>query len=245
VDTVYAFNPGYNRWSTDPQGPHKLVLPYHAADTFVLALEQVPAKDRVRWQRHKVKNGETISEISRDYHTTIPAIRTANNLRGNTIRAGDYLMIPMASKPLDAYSLSADARLAKTQSRARADNKIDHVVRNGESFWSIGQRYGVTTRELSAWNGMAPGDTLPVGRTLVVWSDANSASPSTAPSNAPGNTTRKQNYTVRNGDSLYMIASRFRVTIAELTRWNNIDKNKILRPGQKLTMYVDVTRQSS
>jgi len=245
VDTVYAFNPGYNRWSTDPQGPHTLVLPYDVNDTFLEALEQVPVKDRVRWQRHKVKNGETISEIARDYHTTIPAIRTANNLRGNTIRAGNYLMIPMASKPLASYSLSADARLAKTQSRARADNKIDHVVRNGESFWSISQRYGVSTRDLSAWNGMAPGDTLPVGRTLVVWSDANPATPTTVPSTAPGNTTRKLNYTVRNGDSLYLIASRFRVTIAELTRWNNIDKNKILRPGQKLTMYVDVTRQSS
>jgi membrane-bound lytic murein transglycosylase D len=242
---VYAFNPGYNRWSTDPQGPHNLVLPYHAADTFLTALEQVPVKDRVRWQRHKVRNGETISEIARDYHTTIPAIRTANNLRGNTIRAGDYLMIPMASKPLNAYSLSADARLAKTQSREHADNKISHEVKNGESFWSISQRYGVTTRELSAWNGMAPGDTLPVGRTLVVWTDSKVAPPATAPSTAPGNTTRKLNYTVRNGDSLYLIASRFRVTIAELTRWNNIDVNKILRPGQKLTMYVDVTRQSS
>ncbi|MDA1064536.1 MAG: LysM peptidoglycan-binding domain-containing protein [Proteobacteria bacterium] len=245
VDTVYAFNPGYNRWSTDPQGPHSLVLPVHVADDFMTALEQVPVKDRVRWQRHKVRNGETISEIALDYHTTIPAIRSANNLRGNTIRAGDYLLIPMASKPLDAYSLSADARLAKTQNRERADNKIDHVVANGESFWSIGQHYGVTTRELSAWNGMAPGDTLPVGRTLVVWTDANVASTASAAATAPNNTTRKLNYTVRNGDSLYLIASRFRVTIAELTRWNNIDKNKILRPGQTLTMYVDVTRQSS
>ncbi|MDH5323649.1 MAG: LysM peptidoglycan-binding domain-containing protein, partial [Gammaproteobacteria bacterium] len=214
-------------------------------DAFLARLEQVPVKDRVHWQRHKVKNGETISEIAIDYHTTITAIRTANNLRGNTIRAGDYLMIPRASKPFDAYSLSADARLARTQSRARADNKVSHVVANGESFWSISQRYGVSTRELSAWNGMAPGDTLPVGRTLVVWTDNSIATPAMAPSTAPGNTTRKLNYTVRNGDSLYLIASRFRVTIAELTRWNNIDKNKILRPGQKLTMYVDVTRQSS
>ena len=245
VDTVYAFNPGYNRWSTDPQGPHSLVMPYQVVDTFMAALEQVPVKDRIRWQRHKVRNGETISEIALDYHTTIPAIRTANNLRGNTIRAGDYLLIPMASKPIASYSLSADARLAKTQSRERADNKINHVVANGESFWSIGQRYSVGTRDLSAWNGMAPGDTLPVGRTLVVWTDASSVAPAKAPSTAPGDTTRKLNYTVRNGDSLYLIASRFRVTIAELTRWNNIDKNKILRPGQKLTMYVDVTRQSS
>jgi len=244
VDTVYAYNPGYNRWSTDPQGPHSLVLPYDVAEAFSTALEQVPARERVRWKRHKVGNGETISEIALDYHTTVTAIRSANNLRGNTIRAGHHLMIPVASKPLNAYSKSADARLAKTQNRQRAANKVDHVVASGESFWTISQRYGVTTRQLSAWNGMAPGDTLPVGRKLVVWTNSDVA-PRTSPTTALGNTTRKLNYTVRNGDSLYLIASRFRVTINQLTRWNKIDKNKILRPGQRLTMYVDVTRQSS
>ena len=50
---------------------------------------------------------------------------------------------------------------------------------------------------------------------------------------------------MRSGDSLSLIASRFRVSVNDLVRWNNIDKNNILRPGQKLTMYVDVTRQSS
>jgi len=248
VDTVYAFNPGYNRWSTDPQGPHKLVMPFDVAEVFTSALQELPVNERVRWQRHKIGTGETISEIAHKYHTTIPAIRSANNIRGNTIRAGDYLMIPMASKPLTAYSQSADARLAKTQSRPRAANKLDHVVANGESFWSISQHYGVTTRELAAWNGMAPGDTLPVGRKLVVWTNGNvtsTAQPPTVPASVAGNTTRKLNYTVRSGDSLYLIASRFRVTVAQLTRWNNIDQNKILRPGQKLTMYVDVTRQSS
>ncbi len=244
VDTVYAYNPGYNRWSTDPQGPHSLVMPYDVADSFAAALADVPAKERVRWKRHKVGNGETISEIALDYHTTIPAIRAANNMRGNTIRAGHHLMIPVASKPLNEYSKSADARLAKTQNRQRAENKVDHVVASGESFWTISQRYGITTRQLSAWNGMAPGDTLPVGRKLVVWTNADVA-PSTSPTTALGNTTRKLNYTVRNGDSLYLIASRFRVTISQLSQWNKIDKNKILRPGQRLTMYVDVTRQSS
>ena len=50
---------------------------------------------------------------------------------------------------------------------------------------------------------------------------------------------------MRRGDSLYLIANKIRITIADLVRWNKIDKNKILRPGQTLTMYVDVTRQSS
>ncbi|MEJ2128109.1 MAG: LysM peptidoglycan-binding domain-containing protein [Woeseiaceae bacterium] len=246
VDTVYTFNPGYNRWSTDPSGPHKLVLPVDVVDTFVTALEEVPASERVRWKRHLVREGEAISVIANKYNTTVSAIRSANNMRGNTIRAGHYLMIPVATKPLSAYSKSADERLARTQNRQRADNKIEHIVRSGESFWTIGQKYGVSTRELSAWNGMAPRDPLPVGRKLVVWTDQRVVeTPRMSPTAALGNTTRKVRYTVRNGDSLYVIARKFRVGIDQIARWNSIDKNKILRPGQTLTMYVDVTRQSS
>ena len=246
VDTVYTFNPGYNRWSTDPAGPHKLVLPVGVVDTFLEALDAVPPEERVRWKRHLVKSGEAISVIANRYNTTVSAIRSANNLRGNTIRAGHYLMIPVATKPLSAYSKSADSRLAEKQNRQRAANRIEHIVQTGESFWSIGRQYGVGTRELSAWNGMAPRDPLPVGRKLVVWTNQSVVdTPRMSPTAALGNTTRKLRYTVRRGDSLYTIARRFRVGIDQIANWNNIDKNRILRPGQTLTMYVDVTRQSS
>jgi membrane-bound lytic murein transglycosylase D len=246
VDTIYQYNPGYNRWSTDPAGPHRLVMPVDIAADFTIALAAVPAGERVRWKRHKVKNGEAISQIADKYNTTVSALRAANNLRGNMIRAGHYLMIPVATKPLSAYSQSADARLARTQNRKRADNKIEHIVRSGESFWSISQKYGVTHRALAKWNGMAPGDPLSVGKKLVVWTDNRvaDAGPATSPVQT-GKTTRKLRYTVRNGDSLYLIARKFRVGIDQIARWNGIDKNKILRPGQKLTMYVDVTAQSS
>jgi membrane-bound lytic murein transglycosylase D len=245
VDTVYQYNPGYNRWSTDPAGPHTLVMPIDVAPQFTEALAGVPKSERVRWKRHKVKGGEAISQIARNYGTTVSAIRTANNLKGNTIRAGHYLLIPAATKPLSAYSKSADARLAAKQNRQRAGNKIEHIVKSGESFWTISRRYGVTHRQLAAWNGMAPGDTLSVGHRLVVWTTAAMESPRMSPTAALGNTTRKLRYTVRSGDSLYVIARKFRVGIDQIVRWNGIDRNKILRPGQKLTMYVDVTAQSS
>ncbi|MEL6200191.1 MAG: LysM peptidoglycan-binding domain-containing protein, partial [Pseudomonadota bacterium] len=142
----------------------------------------------------------------------------------------------------DAYSQSADQRLARKQDRKRAANRIDHRVQSGDSLWTIARRYGVSTRALASWNGMAPRDTLVVGRKLVVWTD--SAVPSGPVSGAPG-LTRKVRYTVRNGDSLSRIASRFRVSINDIARWNNLDVSRILRPGQRLTMFVDVTRQSS
>jgi membrane-bound lytic murein transglycosylase D len=119
-------------------------------------------------------------------------------------------------------------------------------VRGGESFWSISRKYGVAYGALAKWNGMAPGDPLSIGKKLVVWTNGQvaDAGPATSPVNS-ANTRRKLNYTVRTGDSLYLIARRFRVGIDQIARWNGIDKNKILRPGQKLTMYVDVTAQSS
>jgi membrane-bound lytic murein transglycosylase D len=219
-------------------------MPIEVVDRFTGTLEDIPAAERIRWKRHEIRSGETISEIAQEHHTTIAALREANNLRGSTIRAGQHLMIPVATKPLSAYTKSADARLEATQNRKRSGDRVEHVVASGESFWTISRRYGVSTRQLAGWNGMAPGDTLSVGKKLVVWTDAHSA-PGAPPVVARGGTTRKLRYTVRNGDSLYLIAQKFRVTVQQIAKWNQLDTGKILRPGQHLTMYVDVTRQSS
>lgn len=201
LDTLHSFNAGVNRWATDPGGPHRLLVPVDLADTFVAALDKVPANERVRWRRHKVKSGDSVSEIAERYHTTPASIRAANNIRHNMIRTGDYLMIPVSRKPLSAYGKTADARRSKTQNRQRAGNRIEHRVTRGESFWTISRRYGVTTRQLAGWNGMAPRDTLSIGQKLIVWTKNHGPS-STAMSIGNGATTRKLHYTVRNGDSL-------------------------------------------
>jgi membrane-bound lytic murein transglycosylase D len=241
LDTLSAWNAGNNRWATDPNGTHRLILPVDVIEDFNTALSTVPLNERIRWQRHKVKNGEAISQIADRYNVTVSTIRSANNLSGNMIRAGHYLMIPVATKPLTDYSQTADARRERKQAAVRSGNRIEHIVASGESFWTISRKYDVDMKKLAAWNGTSPRDTLSVGQKLVVWTNQ-PAAPSTGQGNG---LTRKLKYTVRNGDSLYLIASRFRVSVDQLVRWNNIDKNKILRPGQRLTMYVDVTAQSS
>jgi membrane-bound lytic murein transglycosylase D len=248
VDDLYALNPGFNRWATDPDGPARLVLPIERADVFETALASLDRRQQVEWERYRVRNGDALLTIARRFGTTVDVIREANDLRGNTIRAGSYLMVPKAVKSLDAYTLSADARLERKQSVPRGDSRIEHRVRRGESFWTISRRYGVGVRQLAAWNGMAPGDTLSVGRTLVVWqknADASAGRIVPATNVQPPGRVRKVNYTVRRGDSLWSISNRFSVSVAQLKNWNGLGANTLLRPGQRLVMYVDVTRQTS
>ena len=262
TDALYALNPGVNRWATDPDGPHRLLLPLQQAPDFAAALAALGERERVQWTRHKVKAGETIGGIAERYQTTLAVLRQVNGLRGNTIRAGDYLMIPTATQSLAAYTQSADARATRQQSTTRSGERRAHVVRSGESLWSISRAYDVDVRALASWNAMAPGDTLGVGRELVVWTDA--AAATSAAAAAPVTTTaqasligsdssagfaatnrmREITYVVRRGDSLSSIAQRFKVSVDKLVEWNRGAADKYLQPGQRLKMVVDVTAQS-
>ena len=57
--------------------------------------EQTPASSKPK--THIVKKGETLSVIARNYGTTINAIKTANGLKNDNIRAGQKLTIPAKS----------------------------------------------------------------------------------------------------------------------------------------------------
>ena len=242
VNQLYQLNPAFNRWATAPNGPHRLLLPRGKAEQFKLEVAKIPPNKRINWVRHKIKSGETLSHISGKYRTTIPLIKDVNNIRGTQIRAGKYLMIPTATRSLQTYSLSASSRISTIQNTSRSGTKQFHIVRSGQSLWSISKNYGVTTQALAKWNGMAPIDTLSIGQKLVVWTNASLSKPVSLNQSRPSNALHALRYTVRKGDSLYLIANRFNIKIADIRRWNQL--GKYLQPGQKLKLYVDITSQS-
>jgi len=151
-------------------------------------------------------------------------------------------MIPTATKSLQAYSLSASSRTSAIQNTNRSGTKQVHIVRRGQSLWSISKNYGVTTRALAKWNGIAPIDTLSIGQKLVVWTNASLPKSVSLNQTRPSNALHALRYTVRKGDSLYLIANRFNIKVADIRRWNQL--GKYLQPGQKLKLYVDITSQS-
>ena len=256
LEEMYKYNPGFNRWATDPDGPHTLLVPIEVSAQFEERIAQLPKDDRIQWVHHKIRKGEALGTIATRYRTTVPLIRSVNNLKGNSIRAGHTLVIPVARKELRRYSLSADQRLATTQQTPRNGKRLEYTVQQGDTLWSIASSHDVSLAKLAHWNGMAPRDPLATGRRLVIWAkdDASAAdqaltrvsmSPSRFQHPAQEELRRRIAYTVRSGDSLARISQKFRVSVPDLLRWNKkLSKKSVLRLGQKITVFVDVTRQS-
>lgn len=241
TEQMYLLNPGFNRWATDPDGPYTLLVPLDKENTFKQALADMPPHDRVQWATHRVRSGDTLGEIAHRYHTTVAVIRQLNGVHGNMIYLHQTLLVPVARATLADATLHAEARVAKLGQR---DSAHVHHVRSGESLWTIARHYGVDVKQLAAWNRISIHSLLHVGQKLVIRSGhARFSTVSFQP--GPDHTHRTIYYTVRQGDSLSSISSRFRVSVDEIAGWNNLDTGDYLRPGQHLTLHVDVTDQST
>lgn len=236
LEALHALNPGFNRWATDPDGPHRLVLPIDKADAFTAALAGIDREGRLNWVRHKIERGDSLLKLAHEYHTTADIIKRVNDLDSNVIRIGDHVMVPVALKELDKYSLSQDQRLASTQNVKRGEHKLTHEVKSGDTLWELAMKYKVSTRNLAKWNGIAPTDMLRPGQKLAIWLDTVSED------QRPDSIMKTLTYTVKRGDSLSRIANKFNVRISDIAKWNDLSAKRYLQPGQKLKLIVDVTR---
>ncbi|MCW8902935.1 lytic transglycosylase [Sedimenticola sp.] len=247
IEDLYRLNPGFNRWATAPDGPHRLSIPVEQAERFSEALDALDPQKRLRWSRYKIRPGDNLGSIARKHKTTVALLQQVNKLKGNNIRAGKHLLIPVSVKSLDQYTHTADARLAKTKNRQRKGKRLTHKVVAGDTLWDIAQRYKVSHRALASWNGMSPRDTLRLGQQLVIWQQTGKSQDKLAhiaPLLSPPVDTRSSlRYRVRKGDSLALIAQRFNVTISDLRKWNTLE-GRYLQPGQRLQLFVDVAEQT-
>jgi len=251
LDELYKLNPGYNRWATAPDGPHDLFIPKTSVDVFAQNLSKLPPEKRIRWIRHKIAKGETLSTIATKYNTSIATIKQYNKIRGTQLRAGHSLTIPVASKASRHYRLSASQRTRTKQNTPRKGTKVVYIVKSGDTFWDLARKHKVQVRALAQWNSMAPRDPLRPGQRLIIWYNnltASHSEPLDVSQLMPPqqrNVTKRIGYRVKSGDSLAKISRKFRVSISQLRRWNHLPKNKYLQPGQRLTLYIDVMSQTS
>lgn len=187
----------------------------------------------MRWHRYTVVAGDTIGKIAKKYSTDIAAIQRINKLKGNTIRLGQHLLVPVAALDDKNYDLSAPNRVAKAQQKVTG-NKLDYTVQQGDTLWDISREHKVSVEQLAKWNGIAQRAPLKLGQKLVIWQPESD--------DKPTGISRTVTYKVRKGDSLARIAQRFSVSVSDIVKWNKIDSNNYLQPGQRLKLVVDITQ---
>lgn len=240
IDEIYLLNPAFNQWATSPDGPHRLLIPINKSKTFRTKLASISANDRVTWTRYTVRAGDSLLVIARDHNTTVEVLQDVNKISSSFIRVGQQLMIPIAGKSSESYTLSSHQRLLAKQSRAPSRNliKINYDVKSGDSLWSIAQQYKTDTKTLARWNNMGLGDPLFPGKKLVVWLKPDSESTT---SSGTRSVVKRVVYTIRSGDSLALVANKFKVSVNDIRKWNpKVGSQKYVQPGDKVTLLVNV-----
>ncbi|GAB3363826.1 hypothetical protein GCM10027566_32670 [Arachidicoccus ginsenosidivorans] len=100
---------------------------------------------------HVIKEGETLSQLAKNYGTTVGDIMRLNGMNTDSkLFVGEKVKIPKAGETITA------SNLAKT-----------HTVEKGETLYQLSKKYGVTVNQLRDWNNIT-GNNIQVGQTLKV-----------------------------------------------------------------------------
>jgi len=167
---LYDINPGHKRWATSPNGPHRLLVPADKEEELREALAKLPEDQRMRWARHRIRQGEALSTIAHRYGVSISAIKRANRLHSNRIRAGRSLLIPVSSRRITTHYANVTRPVArKPAPPPKGRIELVHEIKSGETLWSISQQYNVYMRQLARWNGIGTRATLHPGQKLKIW----------------------------------------------------------------------------
>jgi len=241
LDEIYNLNPGIKRWATPDSKAYKILLPKSVVDEFNKKLTNSDKNSRIKWIRHKVGSGQSLSGIAHKYKTTIEQIKNVNDLDDNSIRAGDFLIVPIARFTDNFYSMSETEREKKRINSKKSGYKSIHKVKSGESLWSIARKYGVSVENIIKWNHLSDIKALQIGKELVIWQKSSIDNSSLKNIVNTGlDINRKVSYTVKSGDNLSTIAEKFDTTVSKIAKLNKLDKNKSLKIGQKLKIVVNV-----
>jgi membrane-bound lytic murein transglycosylase D len=234
TEDMYELNPAYHRWATDPTGPHFLLVPTESADVFQQNLLLLTPDQRLRVERYSVREGDTANSIATQFGTTAAHLRELNGLgNANSIEIGSELRVPSSVSALPPKVLQAAARVDGRGGSRRV--RAVHVVRRGDSLWSIARRHDMDVITLANLNRIDPNDTLRAGQKLVLSAQPAPSSYTDGPETAEG---RRVTYVVRRGDTLSEIARALRVSVANLRSWNDLGRNALIKPGQRLVAFV-------
>lgn len=181
-----------------------------------------------------IKVGDTLGEIAGKYGVTTSQLRRWNKLNSNRIVAGKALRIHGQS--VENVSSASDEIIDETDDKGEY---YEYKVRKGDTLGHISLKFQVATAKLRQWNNLA-NNKIVSGSMLKIFKDkstvlSNSAQVS-ASASEKSSSLQTVKYSVKRGETLSHVATKFNVKIVDIKKWNNLSSNNI-RIGQQLTIY--------
>ncbi len=179
LDNMEDMNPMYYRGVTPPDRPAWVRVPLGTADSVTARLAALPEHERVTVVTHVVSRGETLARVARRYGVSVVDIQTANNLRSNRLHSGQRLTIPTPLTRMRGARETRTTRVAAVAAprpaahaprpvAASASSHRVHVVRSGESPYTIAATFHVSLNALLSANGLTPRSRIHPGQALRI-----------------------------------------------------------------------------
>jgi murein DD-endopeptidase MepM/ murein hydrolase activator NlpD len=178
---------------------------------------------------HKVTRGETLWSISKQYNTPLEPILAVNNIKDkDTLSIGQIIKILQGNLP--------------------APDSTMHIVKKGDTLWTIAQRYNLTVNSILANNNISNSELISIGQemkiplhkgTVAETNIVNQAVIDKKNNNINNNINQPEKaepfvYTVKAGDNLWNISRKYGVSVEVIIDVNNLSDKDLLSLGQKI-----------
>jgi membrane-bound lytic murein transglycosylase D len=261
VQEFVALNPAHNRPVIKSETP--MAIPAHKVDAFISNLEAHAGSDKPlsSWQAYTLRAGDRLEEVAPRFGMTVANLRSVNGINGR-IKLAPGLTLLVATQegadPADVATLPEPQIVAERPRLPQPEPapvvvSHSHTVLKGETLLKVAQRYGMTVAELKQLNKLranqvntgtklavaAPEPGKPATasqRTTLAAADSKrvEARPERVEARSePVAATRS--HSVRKGESLSEIASRYDMSVAELKQLNKLRADQV-NAGTRLTV---------
>tara|TARA_B100001989_G_scaffold51733_1_gene33641 strand:+ start:498 stop:2156 length:1659 start_codon:yes stop_codon:yes gene_type:complete len=209
----------------------KNYIPYYLSSAIILKNPEkygfkIPKVSPLKFDIVTIEKSADLSVIAKSADTKVSTIKKLNpELRQPaTPSNGPYVLnIPLGKKDsfYEKFNKIPDDEKFAVQN-------VEHRVKKGENLISIASKYRVLVADLQTINNISNKDFLSIGQRLKIPIKGGLYS----------NYPEKVVYKVRSGDTLGHIAEEYNTRASEIRKWNNMGGSSLIRPGQKLTLFV-------
>ncbi|MFR0513573.1 LysM peptidoglycan-binding domain-containing protein [Limosilactobacillus mucosae] len=186
---------------------------------------------------YTVQSGDTLSGIALKFSTTSSKLAQLNSISNpNLIYVGQRLLVNQNSSSNSSSSSQSSSAATNTDASAAS-----YTVKSGDTLSTIASQHNTTVNQIVSLNQLSNPNLIYVGQVLKLKNSQTTDSSSSTSTAA----TTAGTYTVKAGDTLSGIASRFSTSSSTLASLNSISNPNLIYVGQVLKVSAGATNSSS